>query len=156
MILGAMIAAEYMPEPFDLSRAIELIAIHDLVEIDAGDTFAYDLTGYETKIERERAAADRVFGLLPDDQAARLRGLWEEFEEHTTPEARFANAIDRLQPLLQNAYSGGGSWSAHGVTREQVLRRMGPIEATLPALWPLVLELIDSFCTSGVIRGQGG
>jgi putative hydrolase of HD superfamily len=152
MILGAMIAAEYMPEPFKLSRAIELIAVHDLVEIDAGDTFAYDLTGYETKLERERAAADRVFGLLPDDQGARLRGLWEEFEDQTTPEARFANAIDRLQPLLQNAYSGGGSWSAHDVTRDQILRRMAPIEATLPALWPFVVELIDRFCTSGVIR----
>jgi putative hydrolase of HD superfamily len=152
MILSAMVAAEYMPEPFDLSRAIELITVHDLVEIDAGDTFAYDLTGYETKIERERAAADRVFGLLPDDQATRLRALWEEFEGQVTREARFANAIDRLQPLLQNAYSGGGSWSAHDVTREQVLRRMAPIETALPALWPLVLELLDRFCASGVIR----
>ncbi|OFW21578.1 MAG: phosphohydrolase [Acidobacteria bacterium RIFCSPLOWO2_02_FULL_65_29] len=153
LILAAMIAREYMPASVDHARVFEMMAVHDLVEIDAGDTFAYDAAAHETKDARERAAADRIFGLLPFDQASHLRALWEEFEAHATAEARFANAIDRLQPLLQNAYSGGGSWSAHQVTREQVLHRMAPIASTMPALWPFVLSLVDEFCASGVIRG---
>jgi putative hydrolase of HD superfamily len=156
MILAAMIAREYVPGPLDLPHAIELMAVHDLVEIDAGDTFAYDAAAHVGKDLRERAAADRIFGLLPPDQASRLRALWEEFEAQATSESRFANAIDRLQPLLQNAYSGGGSWSTHDVSRDQVLRRMAPIEATMPALWPFVVGLIDSFCASGKIRAGVG
>ena len=152
MILAAIVAREYMPGTLDLARVFEMMAVHDIVEIDAGDTFAYDVAAHETKDARERAAADRLFGLLPQDQGSRLRALWEEFEAQATAESRFANAIDRLQPLLQNAYSGGGSWSAHGVTRDQVMRRMAPIESTMPALWPFVLGLIDKFCAVGVIR----
>jgi putative hydrolase of HD superfamily len=152
MILGALVAREYVPEPVDLGHAIELIAVHDLVEIDAGDTFAYDVPAQAGKDLRERSAAERLFGLLPVDQAERLRTWWEEFEAQETVEARFANAIDRLQPLLQNVHSGGGSWSTHDVSRDQVLRRMAPIELTMPALWPFVVELIDAFCASGTIR----
>jgi putative hydrolase of HD superfamily len=155
MILAALIAREYAPGPLDLPHAIELVAVHDLVEIDAGDTFAYDVSAQVGKDLRERAAAERLFGLLPADQASRCRAWWDEFEAQETPEARFANAIDRLQPLLQNAYSGGGSWRTHDVSREQVLRRMAPIETTMPALWPFVVELIDAFCASGTIRGDG-
>jgi putative hydrolase of HD superfamily len=152
MILASLIAREYVAEPIDLLRVVELIAVHDLVEIDAGDTFAYDAAANESKPARERAAADRLFGLLPPDQSALVRARWEEFENQITIESRFANAIDRLQPLLQNAHSGGGSWATHAVTRDQVLRRMAPIESTLPALWPLVLEIIDRFCDAGIIR----
>lgn len=152
MMLAAIVAREYMPGAIDLARVFEMIAVHDLVEVDAGDTFAYDAAGHETKDARERAAADRIFGMLPADQASRLRALWEEFEAQISAEARFANAIDRLQPLLQNAYSGGGSWSTHHITRDQVLRRMAPIEATMPALWPFVLELIEQFSAAGVIK----
>ena len=152
MILAAMIAREYLPASVDQARVFEMMAVHDLVEIDAGDTFAYDVAAQETKEARERAAADRIFGLLPSDQGSHLRELWEEFDAMESAESRFANAIDRLQPLLQNAYSGGGSWSAHGVTRAQVLQRMAPIESTMPALWPFVLGLIDEFSASGVIR----
>ena len=153
MILVALIVREHLPASIDATRVFEMIAVHDLVEIDAGDTFAYDAAAQETKDARERAAADRIFGMLPADQASHLRALWEEFESQATAEARFANAVDRLQPLLQNAYSGGGSWSTHGVSRAQVLRRMAPIESTMPALWPFVMGLIDEFCASGVIRG---
>jgi putative hydrolase of HD superfamily len=152
MILTALVVSEHVPDTLDLPHAIELMAVHDLVEIDAGDTFAYDLDAQKGKAEREQTAAGRLFGMLPEDQAARFHALWEEFEAQITPEARFANAIDRLQPFLQNAYSGGGSWGQHCVTRDQVLRRMAPIETTLPDVWPIVADLIEQFCQSGVIR----
>jgi putative hydrolase of HD superfamily len=151
MILAAMIVREYAAD-VDLLRALEMIAVHDLVEIDAGDTFAYDVSAQEGKELREGQAAERIFGLLPPDQMERVRQLWEEFESQTTPESRFANAVDRLQPLLQNAFAGGGSWSTHHVTRDQVMHRMAPIETAMPALWPFVVALIDHFCASGVIR----
>jgi putative hydrolase of HD superfamily len=152
MILAAMLMQEYVDGPLDVMRVFEMTAVHDLVEIDAGDTFAYDVVANESKAAREREAADRIFGQLPADQGTRLRALWEEFEAQVTLESRFANALDRLQPLLQNAYAGGGSWSSHHITRAQVLRRMAPIETTMPALWPFVLEIIDRFCALGVIR----
>jgi putative hydrolase of HD superfamily len=152
LLLAAMVVREYTCVELNLLRALEMMTVHDLVEIDAGDTFAYDAAGQATKSERERAAADRVFGLLPADQRSYFRDLWEEFEAQETPESRFANAVDRFQPLLQNAGSGGGSWRTQHLTRDQVLQRMGPIESTLPSLWPLVVEIIDSFCASGLIR----
>jgi putative hydrolase of HD superfamily len=152
LALAAMTLHEYGPEGMDTSRVLELVVVHDLVEIDAGDTFAYDVAGQDTRAARERAAADRIFGLLPVDQAHRLRALWEEFEAISTPEARFANALDRLQALLQNMKAGGGSWAAYEVTREQVLRRMAPVEAALPHVWPFVCEVIDRYCAMGAIR----
>jgi len=155
LLLTAMVLREHVAcaaKECDLLRALQLMVVHDLVEIDAGDTFAYDPAAQATKMAREAAAADRIFGLLPVDQASEFRALWEEFEAQRSVEARFAHAIDRIQPLLQNAHSGGGSWSTHDVTRDQVLRRMAPIETDLPALWPLVLEIIDAFSAAGVIR----
>lgn len=151
LALAAMTLAEYAPPGVNIPRAIELLTLHDLVEIDAGDTFAYDTAGYETKAEREIAAAERIFGLLPADQAATLRGCWEEFEAQVTPESKYANALDRLQALLQNVYSGGGSWRSYRITRDDILRRMAPIEAVLPAIWPFVVDSIDRFCASGTI-----
>ena len=150
LLLAAMVVREYMCMELNLLRALEMMTVHDLVEIDAGDTFAYDTAGQATKSERELAAADRVFGLLPADQCSYFRDLWEEFEAQETPESRFANAVDRFQPLLQNAGSGGGSWRTHHLTREQVLQRMGPVESALPGLWPLVVEIIDLFCQERV------
>jgi putative hydrolase of HD superfamily len=152
LAVAAMALLEYAPPGTNLLRVLELVTIHDLVEIDAGDTFAYDATAGLDKAERERAAAERIFSLLPPDEGARLRGLWEEFEEAQSPEARFANALDRLQALLQNLGAGGGSWVAHQVTRPQVVKRMAPIETTLPAVWPFVLEVIQNACASGLIR----
>jgi putative hydrolase of HD superfamily len=154
LVLAAIVMAEHATMQVDLLRVLEMLTVHDLVEIDAGDTFAYDDGHLGTKVERERAAADRIFALLPPDQGARLRESWEEFEAHETAEARFANALDRLQPLLQNACAGGGSWRDHEVTREQVLRRMDPIRSTMPDLWPQVLEIVEAFCASGVLRGD--
>ncbi len=152
LVLAAIVMREYVAEDCDLLRALELMAVHDLVEIDAGDTFAYDTGGLMTKAIRELAAADRIFGLLPDEQASYFRALWEEFEARETAESRFANALDRFQPLLQNASSGGGSWRNHSLTRDQVLQRMAPVEIALPRLWPTVLEIVDSFCASGMLR----
>src|SRR5262249_24478795 len=116
--LAAIVLSEHVPE-VDLRRTLELIAVHDLVEIDAGDTFAYDPAGLVTKAERERAAAERIFSILPEDEGTRLRARWEEFEAFETRESRFANALDRLQALLQNMGAGGGSWTAYNVTRTQ-------------------------------------
>ena len=145
LALTAVVLAEYAPTRIDVLRVLEIVTVHDLVEIDAGDTFAYDVAANQTKTDRELVAADRIFGLLATDQATHLRELWNEFEEQQTPESRYAHAIDRLQPLLQNAQSGGGSWTTHGVTRGDVLRRMAPLQTELPEVWPFVLEVIERF-----------
>ena len=147
----APVLLEYAPPETDLTHVLEMLLLHDIVEIDAGDTFAYDAAANLDKAEREQAAAARIFGLLPDDVETRLRGLWEEFEDGVTSEARFANALDRLQPFLHNYHTQGGTWRAHGVSKAQVLERMRPIEQGIPALWPYVLERIDEACKLGYI-----
>ena len=152
LILAAMVLREYTSAPLDLLHALEMTAVHDLVEIDAGDTFAYDKAAQTTKAAREHAAADRIFGLLPEDQRAHFRALWEEFEAQATPEARFANALDRFQPLLQNAHAGGGSWGTLSLTTADVYRRMAPIESAMPDLWPTVVRVIEAFSAAGVLR----
>jgi putative hydrolase of HD superfamily len=148
----ALVLGEHAPEGADVLHAVRLLLVHDIVEIDAGDTFAYDTAGHVDKDARERAAAARIFGILPDDQGDALRALWEEFEAGETPTARFANALDRLQPLLANLANGGGSWHAAGVTRAAVRRRMGPIEQGCPTLWPWVCAAIDRAHAEGLIR----
>ena len=151
LALAALALGEYAPAGVDVGRVLQLVVVHDLVEIDAGDTFAYDPAAHVTKEERERAAADRLFGMLPKDQREMFRALWDEFEAHATPEARFANALDRFQALLLNSHSGGGSWATHSVRRSQVLTRMVPVQAALPSLWPYVLDVIDRACETGAI-----
>ena len=152
LLLVALVLREYADSEINIVQVLKMLALHDLVEIDAGDTFAYDAVGEATRETREREAADRIFGLLPRDQALSFRGLWEEFESRTTPESQFANAVDRFQPLLQNAWSDGGSWSAHGLQRDQVLARMAPVQIAAPCLWPFVVRLVDAFCVSGLLR----
>lgn len=153
LALAAFILREYAPADCDLDRVLRLVVVHDLVEIDAGDTFAYDRNPsvHASKAERERAAADRLFGLLPVEQEAEMRSLWEEFEAHESLDARYANALDRFQALLLNSESGGGSWLTHRVTRTQVLGRMAPVQLALPRLWPFVLDTIERACASGAI-----
>lgn len=150
--LMAPILAEYAAEKIDVLRVVKMLLVHDLVEIDAGDTFAYDAAGHLDKEDRERAAADRVFGLLPDNQAAELRALWNEFELSETADARFALALDRLQPLLQNVHADGGTWRSHGVTKDQVLERMTPIRRTSEFLWSYAVDAIETVWVSGEIR----
>ena len=151
LALAALALGEYAPSGVDVGRVLQLVVVHDLVEIDAGDTFAYDPAAHATKDERERAAADRLFGMLPPDQRARFRALWDEFEAHVTIESRFANALDRFQALLLNSHSGGGSWATHRVRKSQVLTRMAPVQSALPSLWPYVLDVIDRACENGAI-----
>jgi putative hydrolase of HD superfamily len=122
---------------------MRMLVIHDVVEIDAGDTFAFDPEAHHDKQDREEAAAERIFGLLPDDQGVELRALWDEFEAFETPEARFANALDRLSGILQNHRNGGGTWIEHEVTREAILARQAPIREALPELWPWVVRVVD-------------
>lgn len=152
LALMAMVFAEHAGADVDITRVMRMLLVHDLVEIDAGDTFAYDTAANTDREARERSAAERIFGLLPAHQRDELRALWDEFELQITPDARFAVAIDRLQPLLNNHHSrGGGSWRAHGITRAQVLRRMEPIRTALPALWPTVEAIVVENCTLGHI-----
>lgn len=152
LVLAALVLREHAAGDVDLVRVLQILTVHDLVEIDAGDTFAYDEVGLATKVQREEAAADRLFGLLPPDQGGEFRALWDEFEAQETAESRFANALDRLQPLLQNAGCGGGTWRTHNLTREAVLDRMAPVMVGLPNLWPTVVEVVDAFCAAGVLR----
>lgn len=152
LALMAALLAEHAGAPVSVQRTMTMVLVHDVVEIDAGDAFCYDAAANVGKEERERRAAERIFGLLPAGQAAELRALWEEFEAGETADARFAVALDRLQPLLQNIHSGGGSWRAHGITRGQVLRRMDPIRTGAPALWPQVLAVVEEAVAAGHLR----
>jgi putative hydrolase of HD superfamily len=147
--LMAPLLLEYAPEGIDLLRVVRMLLLHDVVEIDAGDTFCFDDEGNGTKADREQAAADRLFGLLPPDQTQDLRATWEEFEEGRTGEARFAVALDRFQGLLQNYHNGGGTWRIHGVSRDRVLERMDPIREGAPGLWPVVLAVLDEVEADG-------
>jgi putative hydrolase of HD superfamily len=151
LALLALVLADAAPAGVDQAHVLRMLLVHDLVELDAGDTFAYDAEANLGREAREQRAAERIFGLLPEAQGAGLRALWDEFEAGTTPEARFAVALDRFQPLLLNFYGGGGSWLEHGVTRAQVLLRMAPIEHGAPALWPVVLEAVERACAAGWI-----
>ena len=155
--LFALVLAEHADEPVDLARVVAMVLVHDLVEIDAGDTFAYDETGYETKAAREQAAADRLFGLLPDGQGGQLRALWEEHEAGDTADARFANALDRLQPVLLNHAAGTDApWVRHGITYEQIVRRNAVIADGSQALWAEAHDRIAEAVREGWVAGDGG
>ena len=123
MAIMAFLLADYANEKIDVLKTIKMILMHDVVEIDAGDTYAYDTEGNKTKKLREEKAADRIYGMLPEDQRNECRALWEEFEAMETPEAKFAHAMDNLQPLILNDSNDGGDWKEHGVTAEQVYGR---------------------------------
>ena len=152
----ASLLAEYAPESVRLDRVTRMLLIHDVVEIDAGDTFCFDETGNADKEEREQRAAERLFGLLPEEQGRELQELWVEFESGTTPDARFAVALDRFQGLLQNYHNKGGTWRIHRISREQILQRMAPIENGAPALWPVVLGVLQEFEAGEALRGEPG
>lgn len=148
----AVVLAEYAPAGTDLFRAVKMLLIHDLVEIDAGDTFCYDVQGYQDKAVRESQAAARLFGLLPAEQGEELRQLWEEFEAQTSATAQFAAALDRIQPFLHNRQTQGGTWRIHNVSRAQVTKRMEPVAAGTPALWDFVQRAIDDCVEAGYLK----
>ena len=149
--LLALTLAEYAAAPVDVGRVIQLLLVHDLVEIDAGDTFAYDAQGAASQSQREHAAAKRIFGLLPVEQAKRLRALWDEFDANETPEARYALAVDRLMPMIHNALTEGSAWCANHVVADQVRRRAESVTRGAPALGALANRLIDASVKSGYL-----
>lgn len=149
--LMAALLSEHSRTKVDVLKVIKMLLVHDVVEIDAGDTYCYDPAANAGKADREQAAAARVFGLLPGEQAAEFRALWEEFEAGATPEAQFANAMDRLQPLLNNSHTQGESWRSHGVTRAQVSKRMEPIAVASDVLGQYAGELVSEAARLGYI-----
>ena len=135
----------------DLFHVMKILVIHDLVEIDAGDTYCYDDNGRQDQSLRERIAAERIFGLLPADQTAEFRALWDEFENRETPESKFANALDRLQPFLHNYFTDGQTWQANHINSRQVHERMLPVKEGAPELWEYVNTLIDDAVAKGIL-----
>lgn len=145
----AMVLSEHANQSVDLLKVIKMVLIHDIVEIDAGDTFIYDTEKNHTNTEVERLAAQRIFGILPAEQAEELIALWEEFEAGQTHDAQFARAMDRLEPLLQNSSNNGGTWNEPGVNYEKVYAKKSVIKDGSAVLWEYAEKLIDT----GVIRG---
>jgi len=139
-------------QPLDVLRVLKMVLIHDLVEIDAGDTFAYDTQNMADQHEREARAADRIFGLLPPDQTAEFRALWDEFEAKTTPEARFAAACDRFHPMLLNCLTEGHAWQKHGITQDRVLARNAHVADGSKTIWEYAVRMIDEAVASGHLQ----
>jgi putative hydrolases of HD superfamily len=151
LALMAIVLSEHSREPVDLLRVIKMLLIHDVVEIDAGDTFAYDHVAQVSQAEREIKAADRIFAILPEGQAKEFRELWDEFELKATKESRFANAMDRLQPTLHNFLTEGGTWNTNGVTSIDVEHRTAPIALASESLGQLCETLIAIAIEQGIL-----
>ena len=149
----AMLFTEYSADPaVDMQRVVRMCLVHDLIEIYAGDTFAYDAVANGNKKEREARAADRLYALLPPEQGAALRALWEEFDAEQTPDARYAAAMDHFQPFYHNYLTNGHTWIEGRVTREQVLARMEIVRTATPGLWPFVETVLKDGVEKGYIR----
>jgi len=148
----AMLLAEYAEEEIDVLRVIKMVLVHDLVEIYAGDTFCYDEKGNEDKEEREKEAADRLFSILPEDQAQEFMGLWREFEEMESKEAAFAATLDRFQPLLLNYNTNGHTWQKPGVTIAKVYKRTEIAKQKVPKLYEYIEKLIQNSVELGILR----
>lgn len=149
LALMAVLLKEYAKEETDLSRVIPMVLIHDLVEIDAGDTYAYDDAGAATKEERETAAAKRIFSLLPEEQGEYFMELWQEFEAYETSDARFARMLDNSQPLFLNDASDGKSWREHGVKKSQIYKRNAKTKEGSEIIWEYMQELIEKHIQKG-------
>ncbi len=153
MAIMTVLLSEYANEDIDILKTVTMLLIHDLVEIDVGDTYAYDAKGKETQHNREEKAAQRIFGLLPEDQGERLRALWEEFEAYETPEAKFAHVMDNIQPMMLNDATDGKSWVEHGVHLEQILDRNKKTAEGSGELWEYVSgELLEPNVKKGRIK----
>lgn len=151
MAIMLYLLKEYANEPFDLAKAMMMALIHDVVEIDAGDTYAYDEEAKKTQAEREAKAAERIFGLLPDDQRDELRALFEEYEAQETPEAHIVRSMDSLQPLLLNDKTEGRDWRSHGVRMAQVIKRQEPGRLGSEKIWEFSKALIERNVEEGKI-----
>ncbi len=150
--LVALLLVEYANESVDILRVVKMLLVHDIVEIDAGDTFAYSGVSKAEQRAKEVAAATRLFGLLPSDQAAELHALWQEFDQEETPEAKFALAMDRLMPLLHNYHNAGGTWHEPGVNLERVQKRMSPIGASSAVLDEFIQRLLADAVARGLLK----
>ncbi|MBO0703087.1 MAG: HD domain-containing protein [Candidatus Dormibacteraeota bacterium] len=149
LALLCLVLGEYAPAGVDLGRVLRMVILHDLVEIDAGDTYVYDLAAQAGRLDRERVAAERIFGLLPPDQGPPFSDLWEEFEARQTPDARFAAALDRLAPFLLNLEHHGSSWREHQVTADQVRANLAKVGEGAPELAPFVSAALDGAVAAG-------
>lgn len=148
----AFLLAEYSNSPVDILKTVKMVLIHDIVEIDAGDTYCYDSEGNRSKAEREEKAAKRIFGILPDNQCAEFYSLWREFEECETEEAKFASVLDRLQPLILNYSKDGISWKEHGIFKEQVAKRNEQCVHGSTQLAELITAIIDDATDKGYLK----
>lgn len=156
LCLCVIVLAEHANVPtLDILRVLKMLIVHDLVEIDAGDTFAYDTAAMADQHAREAIAAERIFGLLPPDQAREFRALWDEFETKETPEAKFATAVDRFQPMLLNCRSEGAAWRRHGVTHDRVVARNRHIADGCDPLWRYAEEMLQEIVDAGHLPPKG-
>ena len=151
LALMAFLLSEHANEKVDVFRVMKMVLIHDLVEIDAGDTYAYDVEGNATKRQREEKAADRLFGILPEDQGKEIRDLWEEFEQYETPESQFAHVLDNFQPLSLNDDNGGMDWKSHQVYKSQILKRNEKTPVGSRDIWECMEEIIQKNVEEGNI-----
>ena len=154
MALMVYLLREYANEKFDVGKAMVMALIHDIVEIDAGDTYAYDEKNLTTQAEREEKAAKRIFGLLPSDQEKELKSLFYEFEENQTPEAKFAHAMDNFQPLLLNNSNNGGDWRAHGVDKTRVMKRQEKTRLGSADIWEYTRKIVEENVKKGNIKDE--
>ncbi|MEF1250392.1 HD domain-containing protein [Vibrio owensii] len=150
--LMAVLMQEHANTPIDIARVMKMLLIHDVVEIDAGDTFVYDVAASKEQEEKELKAAERLFGMLPSDQGDELFSLWKEFEAAQSDDAKYAKALDRLIPMLLNYHNDGQSWKEHGVTREQALTINKRIEFGSVTLWDKAKELIEEATEKGWLK----
>ena len=148
----ALLLSEYAVEnDFDLFRVIKMLLIHDIVEIDAGDTYCYDDVEVAKQAAREKMASERIFSILPPDQSEEFRRLWEEFEARKTSEAQFANALDCFQPILHNYSTNGKIWKKHHIKRDQVLARNDHVQDSAPVIWKRIVRFIDDAAEKGML-----
>lgn len=155
LAMMTLILAEHSDQPVDILKVLKMVLIHDIVEIDAGDTFIYDTIKNHTNTDEELLAAKRIFGLLPEKQAKEFIAIWEEFEEGSTNEARFAKTMDRLEPLLQNASNNGGTWTEFNVPYEKVYEKKKAIKEGSAAIWEYAENLINENVEKGILKKQG-
>ena len=152
MAIMAYLLREYSNEPVDFTRVMLMCLIHDVVEIDAGDTYAYDAEGLKTQKAREEAAKERIYSLLPEDQKKELAAIFDEFEESKTPESKFAHAMDNLQPLMLNNSNDGGDWREHGVSAKQVYGRQDRTKEGSEKLYEITEQIIKKHVEKGNLK----
>jgi putative hydrolases of HD superfamily len=155
LAMMTIVLVEHSNEPIDILKVLKMVLIHDIVEIDAGDTFIYDTQKNHVNTDEEKIAAERIFGLLPEKQAAEFMAIWEEFENGVTPEAKFAKSMDRFEPLLQNASNNGGTWREFDVDYDKVYEKKHVIQFGSRSIWHYANDLIDDSVTKGILKKEG-